>query len=88
MVISRQEVKDIVLDVVRNVVIAMDERVKAAEEHAQNYFAYHTNIYRCEDGRPICYCCLRVGHVMKYCRDRMYSCPHNKSIEMLPQHRP
>ena len=31
MVISRQEVKDIVLDVVRNVVIAMDERVKAAE---------------------------------------------------------
>ena len=84
MVISRQEVKDIVLDVVRNVVIAMDERVKAAEERAQNPFAYRTNIYRCEDGRPICYCCLRVGHVAKYCRDRMYSCPHNKAMEMLP----
>ena len=81
MVMSRQEVKDIVLDVVRNVVIAMGERVKAAEERAQNPFAYRTNIYRCEDGRPICYCCLRVGHVTKYCRDRMYSCPHNKAME-------
>ena len=39
-------------------------------------FANRTNVYRCEDGRPICYCCLRVGHVAKYCWDRRYSCPH------------
>ena len=46
MFISRQEVKDTVLNVVRNVVIAMGERVKAAEERAQNPFTYRTNIYR------------------------------------------
>ena len=39
-------------------------------------FANRTNVYRCEDGHPICYCCLRVGHVAKYFWDRRYSCPH------------
>ena len=39
-------------------------------------FANRTNVYKCEDGRPICYCCLSVGHVGKYCWDRWYSCPH------------
>ncbi len=34
----------------------------------------HTNIYRTADGTPSCFCCLRVGHVAKYCRDRKYSC--------------
>ena len=32
--------------------------------------------YRAEDGRPICYCCLRVCHLAKYCHNRMYSCYH------------
>jgi len=53
------------------------ERLTAAEERLRYPFANRTNIYRCEDGRPICYCCPRVGHVAKYCWDRRYSCPHN-----------
>ena len=59
------------------------ERLKAAEKRLRHPFADRTNIYRCEDGRPICYCCLRVGHVAKYCWDRRYSCPHNR-----PQYAP
>ena len=62
--------------VLKAVVVAMVERVKEAEERNQNSFVDRTNIYRCEDGRPICYCCLRVGHVAKYCWDRRYSCLH------------
>ena len=70
--ISIEDFKSIVLDIVA----AMAERVRVAEERAGNYFQDRTNIYRCEDGRPICYCCLRVGHVAKYCWDRRFSCPH------------
>jgi len=62
--------------VLKAVVVAMVERVKEAEERNQNSFVDRTNIYRCEDGRPICYCCLRVGHVAKYCWDRKYTYPH------------
>ncbi len=39
-------------------------------------FAIRTNIYRAEDGRPICYCCLKVGNVAKYCWNRKFSCQH------------
>ena len=70
-----------VLDLVRTVVAAMAEKVREAEDKAQNPFLNRTNIYRCEDGRPICYCCLRVGHVAKYCWDRRYSCPHTSFVE-------
>ena len=70
--ISIEDFKSIVLDIVA----AMAERVRVTEERAGNYFQDRTNIYRCEDGRPICYCCLRVGHVAKYCWDRRFSCPH------------
>ena len=71
-----QELKSIEVDVVSTVVANMNDRVNAAEERIQNPFANRTNIYRCEDGQPICYCCLRVGHVAKYCRHRKYSCQH------------
>ena len=27
---------------------------------------------RTTDGQPVCNCCLRVGHVAKYCRNRCY----------------
>ena len=70
--ISIEDFKSIVIDIVA----AMAERVRVAEERAGQYFQDRTNIYRCEDGRPICYCCLRVGHVAKYCWDRRFSCPH------------
>ena len=70
--ISIQDVKSIIIDIVQ----AMAERVRVAEEKAGNCFLGRTDIYRCEDGRPICYCCLRVGHVAKYCWDRKYACPH------------
>ena len=74
-----------VLDLVRTVVAAMAEKVRAAEEQARNPFLNRTNVYRCEDGRPICYCCLRVGHVAKYCWDRRYSCPHVSGVNSPPQ---
>ena len=70
--ISIEDFKSVVTDIVA----AMAERVRMAEEKARNTFQNRTNIYRCEDGRPICYCCLRVGHVAKYCWDRRYSCRH------------
>lgn len=30
---------------------------------------------RTTDGQPVCNCCLRVGHVAKYCRNRRYVLP-------------
>ena len=70
--ISIQDVKSVIIDIVA----AMAEMVRVAEEKVRNCFLGRTNIYRCEDGRPICYCCLRVGHVAKYCWDKKYACPH------------
>ena len=70
--ISLEDVKSLVIDIVA----AMTERLRIVEEEAGMSFRNRTNIYRCEDGRPVCYCCLRVGHVAKYCWDRRYSCPH------------
>ena len=32
-----------------------------------------TNIFRGMNGQPICFCCLRLGHVAKYCRTRRNS---------------
>ena len=78
--ISIEDFKSVVTDIVA----AMAERVRMAEEKARNTFQNRTNIYRCEDGRPICYCCLRVGHVAKYCWDRRYSCPHASFRDQIP----
>ena len=68
----------VMIDLVRTAVTVMTERVRIAEERLRKPFMNRTNVYRCEDGRPICYCCLRVGHVAKYCWDRIYSCPHKQ----------
>ena len=73
---SFTEFKSVFLDIFRTVVGTMAERVRAAEEALRNPFVNRTDIYRCEDGRPICYCCLKVGHVAKYCWNRRYSCFH------------
>ena len=73
-----------VLDLVRTVVAAMAEKVREAEDQARNPFLNRTKVYRCEDGRPICYCCLRVGHVAKYCWDRTFSCPHVSVVDLPP----
>ena len=79
---SLEQFKVLVLDMVSTICAEMAERVRLAEEKASNFFVNRTNVYRAEDGRPICYCCLRVGHVAKYCWDRRYSCRHNR--EELP----
>ena len=79
---SLEQFKVLVLDMVSTICAEMAERVRLAEEKASNFFVNRTNVYRAEDGRPICYCCLRVGHVAKYCWDRRYSCHHNR--EELP----
>ena len=79
---SLEQFKVLVLDMVSTICAEMAERVRLAEEKASNFFVNRTNVYRAEDGRPICYCCLRVGHVAKYCWDRRYSCNHNR--EELP----
>ena len=79
--ISITDFKMIVIDIVA----AMAEKVRNAEEGTKNLFQNRTNIYRCEDGRPICYCCLRVGHVAKYCWDRRYSCPHASVMKPFQQ---
>ena len=76
--------KEFVIDVVSSVISTMNERIRLAEENARNPFVNRTTIYRTEDGQPICYCCLRVGHVAKYCWDRKYSCSHVPSHD-LPQ---
>jgi len=70
--ISVEDFKSIMIDIIT----AMVERVGVAEEKVGNCFRDRTNIYGCEDDRPICYCCLRVGYVAKYCWDRRYSCPY------------
>ena len=70
--ISMKDFRTIVIDIVTDVA----ERIKSAEERIQNPVRNRTNVYRCEDGWPICYCCLRVGHVAKYCWDRNFSCSH------------
>ena len=70
--ISVEDAKELII----SVVAAMTERIKMEGKGVHSPFANRTNIYRCEDGRPICYCCLRVGHVAKYCWDRRYSCHH------------
>ena len=57
------EFRTIMIDIVAE----MAERIKSVEERIRNPFANRTNVYRCEDGRPICYCCLRVDHEAKYC---------------------
>ena len=77
--------------VIIDIVAEMAQRIKSAEERVRNPFVNRTNVYRCEDGRPICYCCLRVGHVAKYCWDRRYSRPHVSvknppTPEQFPQH--
>ena len=74
--LSLEDVKDLIC----SVVAVVNERINVTERKSQNPFANRTNIYRCEDGRPICYCCLRVGHVAKYCWDRKYSCPHTPFV--------
>ena len=78
--ISIEDFKSVVTDIVA----AMAERVRMAEEKARNTFQNRTNIYRCEDGRLICYCCLRVGHVAKYCWDRRYSSSHASFRDQIP----
>ena len=67
--ISIEDFKSILIDIVA----AMAKRVRMAEEKAGNTFQNRTNTYRCEDGRSIRYCCLRIGHVAKYRWDRRYS---------------
>ena len=76
--------KEFVLDVVSSVISTINERIRLAEENTRNPFVNRMNIYRIEDGQPICYCCLRVGHVAKYCWDRKYSCSQVPSHD-LPQ---
>ena len=76
--ISVENVKDLII----STVVAMAERTESAQRSSQSPFYNRTNIYRCEDGRPICYCCLRVGHVAKYCWDRKYSCNHVLSDDL------
>ena len=72
-----QNFKSCILDAFSAVVTQCLDRIRLAEEENRiNPFINRTNVYRAEDGRPICYCCLRVGHVAKYCHDRMYSCYH------------
>jgi len=75
--ISIEDFKSVMIDIITTMV----ERVRVAEEKVGNCFRDRTNIYRCEDGRPICYCCLRVGHVAKYCWDRRYSCLHATQMD-------
>ena len=36
-----------------DIVAAMAEKLQNVEERARNSFRNRTNIYRCEDGRPI-----------------------------------
>ena len=82
--VSVSDFKELLIDIVSSVISTMRERITLAEERIQFPFANRTNIYRCEDGRPICYCCLRVGHVAKYCWDRRYSCPHVSVVDSPP----
>ena len=70
--------------IMRTVVAAMAEKARVAEERSHNPFANRANRYRNDDGQPICYCCLRVGHVAKYCWHRKYSC-HDVLFHDLPQ---
>ena len=81
--ISVEDVKDLII----SVVAAMVDKVRMAEERTKYPFANRTNIYRCEDGRPICYCCLRVGHVAKYCWEKRYSCCHVSPMDLSPPQR-
>ena len=81
---SVPEMKNIMLEILCSVVDAMANRMQTAENEKRNPFITRTNIYRAEDGRPICYCCLKVGHVAKYCWDRMYSRPHNQVQDVPP----
>eukprot|EP00112_Aurelia_sp_Birch-Aquarium-sp1_P019483 Seg4825.4 transcript_id=Seg4825.4/GoldUCD/mRNA.D3Y31 product="hypothetical protein" protein_id=Seg4825.4/GoldUCD/D3Y31 len=50
-------------------------------ENKNNQFSNRTNVYRTDDGKPICYCCLTVRHVAKYCRHRLYSVPHALNLK-------
>ena len=75
-----KDFRTILIDIVTEVA----ERIKSAEERIRNPFTNRTNVYRCEDGRPICYCCLRVGHVAKYCWDRNFSCSHVSCVGSSP----
>ena len=65
-----------VKDLICSVAAAVTKRITVAKRKSRNPLANPTNIYRCEDGRPISFWCLRVGHVAKYCWDRRFSCCH------------
>ena len=78
--ISMKDFRTILIDIVTEVAT----RIKSAEERIRNPFRNRTNVYRCEDGRPICYCCLRVGHVATYCWDRNFSCSHVSFVGSSP----
>ena len=73
------------MDVVHSIVDAVLEQVTVAEKQWRSPFANHTNIYKTDDGRPICYCCLRVGHVAKYYWDRGFLCHHVFFVDLPPQ---
>ena len=68
--VSVSDFKELLIDIVSSILSIMRERSRLSEENTRNPFVNCTNIYRTEDGQPICYCCLRVGHVAKYCWDR------------------
>ena len=74
--IGIHEMKDFMIDIIGVIAAHMEDKFRDAEQRLKKPFRNRTDIYRCEDGRPICFCCLRVGHVAKYCWDRKYSCHH------------
>ena len=71
-----QEMKYFLIDMIGVIAANMKDKLREAEQRLNNPFMNRKNIYRFEDGRPICYCCLRVGYAAKYCWDRKYSCQH------------
>ncbi len=61
--------------------VILAENSKKIHHLETRYFVNRSYKYRTEDGRPICYCCLRVGHIAKYCWDRKFSCVHRKQYQ-------
>ena len=80
--------KEIMMDIISTIVAEMTEKMRLAEEKARNPFYNRTNVYRAEDGRPICFCCLKVGHVAKYCWNRKFSCQHVVNEDLSQEHPP
>eukprot|EP00112_Aurelia_sp_Birch-Aquarium-sp1_P001717 Seg1187.4 transcript_id=Seg1187.4/GoldUCD/mRNA.D3Y31 product="hypothetical protein" protein_id=Seg1187.4/GoldUCD/D3Y31 len=74
----RRGMLDIILSIVKEFSRHMSQ---IQSENKNNQFSNRTTVYRTDDGQPICYCCLKVGHVAKYCRHRLYSVPHNLNLK-------